>query len=127
MMVKYGADLTAINKVSYNRPPLLLAAENGSLFACIMLVDQLKQDINVISIERQGILETIEQNRKFLATRKEKIKPGKADYPLVQMFFWAISFYLHLFIDYYSNLYPLTLTPIDNPYPLAPITLSLPP
>jgi hypothetical protein len=86
-MVKYGADPTAVNKVSYNRPPLLLAAENGSFFACKMLVDQLKQDINVISIEDQGILETIEQNRKFMATRKEKIRPGKGDCPLVHVFF----------------------------------------
>lgn len=85
MMVKHGADLTAVDKVSYNRPPLLLAVGNGSLFVCKMLVDHFKQDINVISFEGQGVLETIEQDRKFMATRNEQIKPGKLNYALVRI------------------------------------------
>jgi hypothetical protein len=92
MMVKHGADLIAVNKVSYNRPPLLLAAQNGSLFVCKMLVDHFKQDINVISIEGQGILESIEQNRKFLATRDEQITAGIVNYALVRIYLLSFFF-----------------------------------
>ena len=63
MLVRHGASATATNQVLFwGMPPLLLAAENGSLLALKWLVEEMGHDINVVH-NAQGILAKINGSR----------------------------------------------------------------